>query len=87
MRLCASFRLGSAEIVRLARFGPDAINIVFRANGRVSERLLRRGEEAGFELVDPVGPDSFDVTARNAGPLSNKSVSLEYDVITPRSAR
>lgn len=43
---------GVAEIVQVARFGTDALNIVFRANGRVGERLLYRGEETGFEFID-----------------------------------
>jgi hypothetical protein len=34
-----------AEIVQVARFGPDALNLVFRVNGRVGERLVYRGEE------------------------------------------
>ncbi|MFH0298064.1 DUF3883 domain-containing protein [Bradyrhizobium sp. 31Argb] len=51
---------GVAEIVQVARFGPDAINVVFRANGRVGERLLYRGEETGLELVEPGRTYSFD---------------------------
>ena len=49
-----------AEIVQVARFGNDALNIVFRANGRVSERLVYRGEEQAFELVEPGQTYSFD---------------------------
>jgi len=41
-----------AEVVQVARFGADALNLVFRANGRVGERLVYRGEESSFELVD-----------------------------------
>ena len=37
---------GVAEIVQVTRFGPDALNLVFRVNGRVGERLVYRGEEA-----------------------------------------
>lgn len=43
---------GIAEIVQVARFGKDALNLVFRVDGKVSERLLYRGEEAGFEFVE-----------------------------------
>jgi hypothetical protein len=51
---------GVAEIVQVARFGPDAINLVFRANGKVGERLVYRGDETAFELVEPGRAYSFD---------------------------
>lgn len=35
---------GIAEIVFVAKFGSDAINVVFRADGKVQERLLYRGD-------------------------------------------
>jgi hypothetical protein len=41
---------GLAEVVQVARFGPDAINLVFRANRKVAERLVYRGEETAFEI-------------------------------------
>jgi SNF2 family DNA or RNA helicase len=44
---------GVAEVVQVSRFGPDALNLVFRANGRVGERLVYRGEESAFEFVEP----------------------------------
>jgi superfamily II DNA or RNA helicase len=51
---------GIAEIVQVARFGTDALNLVFRADGRVGERLVYRGEESGFELVDSGRAYAFD---------------------------
>jgi superfamily II DNA or RNA helicase len=51
---------GLAEIVQVTQFGPDALNVVFRANGRVGERLVMRGEEAGFELVEAGRTYGFD---------------------------
>src|ERR1700730_9197985 len=36
---------GNAEVVQVARFGADALNLVFRVDGRVGERLVYRGEE------------------------------------------
>ena len=51
---------GLAEIVQVARFGPDALNLVFRVNGRVGERLVYRGEEAAFELVEAGRTYAFD---------------------------
>lgn len=51
---------GVAEIVSVSRFGPDALNLVFRAGGRVAERLLYRGEEAAFHLVDGGRAYAFD---------------------------
>ena len=51
---------GIAEIVQVARFGVDALNLVFRAEGKVGERLLYRGEETGFELVESGRAYAFD---------------------------
>ena len=31
---------GVSEIVQVARFGPDALNVVFRVDGRVDQRLV-----------------------------------------------
>ncbi len=43
---------GIAEIVQVSRFGADALNLVFRINGRVAERLVYRGEETAFSVVE-----------------------------------
>ncbi len=51
---------GIAEIVQAARFGTDALNLVFRVDGRVGERLLYRGEEVGLELVEAGRSFAFD---------------------------
>ncbi len=51
---------GVAEIVQVARFGPDALNLVFRVNGRVGERLVYRGDEAAFEFVEQGRTYGFD---------------------------
>ena len=51
---------GIAEIVQVTRFGADALNLVFRVNGRVAERLVYRGEETAFELVEAGRALSFD---------------------------
>jgi hypothetical protein len=51
---------GIAEVVQVSRFGPDALNLVFRANGRVGERLVYRGEESAFEFTEPGRPFGFD---------------------------
>src|SRR5215208_2695728 len=51
---------GVAEIVQVARFGSDALNLVFRVNGKVAERLLYRGEEASFEVVESGRSYAFD---------------------------
>ena len=51
---------GIAEIVQVTRFGPDALNIVFRVNGRVGERLVYRGEEAAFEVLETGRTYGFD---------------------------
>lgn len=41
----------SSEIVQVQAFGPDALNIAYRADGRLGERLLYRGDEAALQLV------------------------------------
>ena len=51
---------GIAEVVQVARFGADALNLVFRVNGRVGERLVYRGEEAAFEQIDAGRAYAFD---------------------------
>jgi hypothetical protein len=51
---------GTAEIVQVTRFGEDALNLIFRVNGRVGERLVYRGEEAGFEFLDAGRAYAFD---------------------------
>jgi superfamily II DNA or RNA helicase len=51
---------GVAEIVQVAHFGPDALNLVFRVNGRVGERLVYRGEEAAFDILEAGRTYGFD---------------------------
>ena len=51
---------GIAEIVQVARFAADALNIVYRVHGRVGERLLYRGEETGFEFIEAGRSYAFD---------------------------
>ncbi|MXO57943.1 DUF3883 domain-containing protein [Altererythrobacter salegens] len=52
--------VGIAEIVSVARFGNDAVNVVYRANGEVYERLLYRGEESSFTLEEVGSSFAFD---------------------------
>jgi hypothetical protein len=49
-----------AEIVQVARFGADALNLIYRVNGRVGERLVYRGEENAFEIVESGRTYAFD---------------------------
>lgn len=51
---------GIAEVVQVTKFGPDALNLVFRVDGRVGERLVYRGEESGFELLKAGRTYAFD---------------------------
>lgn len=52
--------VGIAEIVQVSRFGPDALNLVFHANGKIGERLVYRGDESAFEVIEPGRTYSFD---------------------------
>jgi superfamily II DNA or RNA helicase len=54
---------GTADVVQVARFGADALSLVFRVNGRVGERLLYRGEETTLELVEAGRTYGFDADA------------------------
>src|ERR1700676_1649873 len=51
---------GIAEVVQVSRFGADALNLVFRVNGKVAERLVYRGEEATFEVIETGRAYGFD---------------------------
>jgi hypothetical protein len=51
---------GIAEVVQVARFGADALNLVIRVNGRVGERLVYRGEESSFDLLEAGRSYAFD---------------------------
>ncbi|MBZ9864230.1 DUF3883 domain-containing protein [Mesorhizobium sp. CA15] len=52
-----------AEVVSVTKFGPDAINLVFRTGGKVAERLIYRGEETGFEILAPGNTYTFNADA------------------------
>lgn len=60
MRLRGLDPAGTAEVVQVARFGPDALNLVFRVDGRVGKRLVYRGEENSFELLERGRSYGFD---------------------------
>lgn len=51
---------GVSEVVSVSKFGPDAINLVFRSEGKVHERLLYRGEEESFIFEDAGRSYAFD---------------------------
>src|SRR5258707_12723355 len=51
---------GIAEFVSVSKFGNDAINLVFRVDGKVAERLVYRGEETSFEFVSAGRTYAFD---------------------------
>jgi hypothetical protein len=51
---------GIAEVVSVSHFGTDALNLVFRVDGRVGERLVYRGEEASFEFLEAGRTYGFD---------------------------
>jgi hypothetical protein len=51
---------GIAEVVSVSKFGTDALNLVFRVDGRVGERLVYRGEEGGFEFLEVGRSYAFD---------------------------
>ena len=51
---------GISEVIQVASFGPDAVNVVFRVNGKIGERLLYRGDETSLELVETGRAYGFD---------------------------
>jgi hypothetical protein len=51
---------GIAEVVSISKFGNDAINLVFRVDGKIAERLVYRGEETNFEFINAGRAYAFD---------------------------
>ncbi|MBY5549638.1 DUF3883 domain-containing protein [Rhizobium leguminosarum] len=51
---------GIAEVVSVSHFGADAMNLVFRVNGKVVERLLYRGEDVGLDFISGGRAYAFD---------------------------
>ena len=51
---------GDAEVIDVTPFGPDALNVVYRIDGRVSEKLVYRGDEAGLSLAVAGRAFAFD---------------------------
>jgi len=49
-----------AEVVNVSWFGDQALDVVYRVNGRVAQRLVFRTEEAGLELVASGRAFGFD---------------------------
>jgi len=49
-----------AEVVSVSRYGTDALNLVYRADGKVSERLILQGEEASLTLYEGGRSFGFD---------------------------
>jgi hypothetical protein len=39
---------GLAEVVQVTQFGPDALNVVFRVDGRVDQRLFEISTQKGW---------------------------------------
>ncbi len=48
------------EILSVEPYGPDAVNVVFRVEGKLDQRLIVRGEESAFELVEGGRAAGFD---------------------------
>ncbi|MCL6741773.1 DUF3883 domain-containing protein [Sphingomonas sp. RB56-2] len=59
-RIRGLFASAVAEVVSVSKFGADAVNLVFRAEGRVHERLVYRGEDAGFSIEEAGHSYLFD---------------------------
>jgi hypothetical protein len=54
---------GIAEIVQVARFGPDALNLVFRANGRVANVSFIGARNQRLNSSMAAGPMFLTLTA------------------------
>lgn len=54
---------GLAEVIQVARFGADALNLMFRVDGRMGERLVYLGEETSFEFIEAGRTYAFDADA------------------------
>ena len=49
-----------AEVVSAGWFGEQAVDVVFRVNGKVDQRIVFRSDEAGLELAGAGRAFSFD---------------------------
>jgi hypothetical protein len=52
--------IGNRSDLHVAAVPASRLNVVFRADGRVDQRLVMRGEEAGFEFVEAGRTYAFD---------------------------
>jgi hypothetical protein len=73
---------GVAYVVPVTGFGPDALNVVFRANSRVGERLVTRGEEVGSEFVEPGWTYWFDADS-SLGCLASEASAFAWPICLP----
>jgi hypothetical protein len=55
-----------AEVVQVTGFGADALNVAFRANGRVGERLVMRADDPGDRPDSRGGPRNDGVLGRHS---------------------
>lgn len=65
---------GIAKIVQVARFGADALNVFFRVDGRVGERLVYRGEEIEAQAASGFDDNDISVIRDNAKQLKSRGV-------------
>ena len=70
---------GIAEVVSVSKFGSDAINLVFRVDGKVAERLVYRGEETSFEFVSAGRAYAFD---EMVGSCASRQKPIGYGSLT-----
>ena len=77
---------GLAEIVQVTQFGPDALNVVFRVDGRVDQRLVMRGEEIGFEFVEAGRTYGFDADGGLLR-LASEAYRIRWPISSTRTLR
>jgi hypothetical protein len=77
---------GLAEVVQVVQFGPDALNVVFRVDWRVDQRLVMRCEEGGFGISRGRPNLRFDgyyasprTRTASASPISSTHTSSRFD--------
>ena len=78
---------GLPEVVQVPQFGPDALNVVCRVDGRVDQRLVMRGEEIGFEFVQAGRTYGFDAHGGLARLASEAVARIAEMRPTPSSSR
>jgi len=69
------------EVLAARSFGPDAVEVTYKASGRVDQTVLFRSSESELELATPSRRFGFDGDGRLEGTLSDNGVGFQKEII------